>query len=210
MNSKAPVALAIGVGYLLGRTHRLRWALILGTAAATGRLNGVPTQALERGMSALRSTPELAKLTDNASRLLDAGRSAAISAMNSRVESMGGMLEDRAGQAGGAAKFVAGSASGAASAVRPGGRGASDEDEERPRERDRAKNGEQDEYDEDEPDDYDERDEYDDRDENDDYEDEADEPDEDEPEEDDEPVSAGPRRGGGQPGRRQVVRKTGR
>jgi hypothetical protein len=93
MNSRAPVALAIGVGYLLGRTHKMRWALILGTAAASGRLNGLSTQVLERGTEALRSSPELAKITDSARGLLDAGKTAAVSAMTSRAESIGTKLE---------------------------------------------------------------------------------------------------------------------
>src|SRR5690349_11748779 len=32
MASTAPVAVAIGVGYVLGRSHKLRWAVLLGTA----------------------------------------------------------------------------------------------------------------------------------------------------------------------------------
>jgi cobalamin biosynthesis protein CobT len=98
MNSRVPVAAAIGVGYLLGRTHRLRWALILGGAAATGRMGGISTQVLERGAEMVRSTPELAKLADSASRLLDAGRGAAMSAMSSRAESITAGLEGQAGK----------------------------------------------------------------------------------------------------------------
>jgi hypothetical protein len=39
MNSTGSVALAIGVGYVLGRRHKLRTALMLGGAVASGRLS---------------------------------------------------------------------------------------------------------------------------------------------------------------------------
>ena len=95
MNSKAPVALAIGVGYVLGRTHKLRLALLLGAAAATGQLGGLSTRALESGAQLLRSNPDLAKMTDSAGRLLEVGRNAAMVAVNSKVASMEGALEDK-------------------------------------------------------------------------------------------------------------------
>ena len=88
MNSKAPVALGIGIGYVLGRQHKLKWALLLGGAAATGQLGGVSTQLLQRGVDMLRSNPELSKLTNTATKLLDAGRGAAVSALNSKVEAL--------------------------------------------------------------------------------------------------------------------------
>lgn len=200
MTSRAPVALAIGVGYLLGRTHRARWALILGTAAATGRLNTLGSQALERGMSTMRSSPELAKLADNAGRLFDAGRTAAISAMNSRVESMGQTIQggtkqvtDRAERGVRGAKQVAGGQD-----ERARGRASRDEDVDEVQDEYRDEPGE---YDQDE---YDERDEYD----QDEYnEDESGE--DDESEEAEQRVSSGRRQSGGQSGRRPVVRRTG-
>jgi hypothetical protein len=135
MNSRVPIALAIGAGYLLGRTHKMRWALILGSAAATGRLNGLSTQVLERGTEVLRSSPELSKIAQSAGRLLDVGRQAAVSSLTSRVETMSSGLEERAQGLG--AKAVGGS--------RKPGRVAEDEAE-----------------DYDEADEYDETDEYDD------------------------------------------------
>jgi len=98
MNSKAPVALAIGVGYLLGRTHKFRLAVLLGTAAATGQIGGLSTKVLQQGQELLKSSPELGKLTESASKLFDAGRTAAISAMNTKAASMGTALEEKASQ----------------------------------------------------------------------------------------------------------------
>jgi hypothetical protein len=88
MDGKAPVALAIGIGYVLGRKHKLRWALILGGAAATGQLGGLSNRLLSSGTDLIQSTPELAKFAESTSRLLSAGRSAAMSAMNSKVDAL--------------------------------------------------------------------------------------------------------------------------
>ena len=41
MTSKAAVALAIGAGYVLGRSHKMRWAILLGTAALVGLAIGL-------------------------------------------------------------------------------------------------------------------------------------------------------------------------
>jgi hypothetical protein len=100
MDTKAPVAVAIGVGYLLGRNHKLKWAAILGAAAATGQLNGMGAKALSRGVDMLKSTPELAGLTEGAGKLLDAARTATVSAMNSKATSMTDKMQDRAGRIG--------------------------------------------------------------------------------------------------------------
>jgi len=108
MPSAAPVALAIGVGYVLGRSHKLRWAVLLGTAAATGQMRGLSTQALERGTKMLRANPEFSKLADTATGLLQAGRSAAVSAMQSRTESLTDALGDKADQLGSAGEKATG------------------------------------------------------------------------------------------------------
>jgi len=96
MNSKAPIALAIGAGYLLGRTHKMRWALLLGAAAASGRLNSLPGELLQRGTKLLGSSPELSQLGSSAEKLVDAGKAAATTALSSRMESIGNMLNERA------------------------------------------------------------------------------------------------------------------
>jgi hypothetical protein len=83
------------VGYLLGRKHRFKWAALLGAAAATGRLHAMTAQALQKGTAVMRSTPELAKLADGGGRLWEAGRGAALSAMNSRMDSMEDTLKAR-------------------------------------------------------------------------------------------------------------------
>ena len=179
----------MGVGYLLGRTHKTRWALLLGTAAATGRLGGLSTQVLGRGADVLRSSPELAEITDSAGRLVDAGRAAAVSAMSSRVESLGSRLADRAHGVGETRVNRAGEMSGRLRP--PRGRGDSGRGDEEPSDQDR-----------DEADEYEEEDQFDD----DEYED--DEYDEGEPDQDDEEDQRHERAPGGRRG--SVVRKAGR
>lgn len=96
MNSNTSIALAIGAGYLLGRTRKMRWALLLGAAAASGRLNSMPGELLQKGTKALGSSPEFSKLGGSAEKLLDAGKAAATTALSSRMESLGDMLNERA------------------------------------------------------------------------------------------------------------------
>jgi hypothetical protein len=161
MNSKAPVVLAIGVGYLLGRTHKMKWAMALGAAAATGQLNGVSGRLLERGTAALASTPELARLSEGATKLLEAGRGALTAAMTEKTAAVTDRLEGRAGQVQDLGR----------SATKRRGK-ATDEDSE-------SNEDEEDTYDEeaDEADEYDDQDDEADEDEDeDDDEDEADEP----------------------------------
>jgi hypothetical protein len=194
MDAKAAVPLALGAGYLLGRTHKFRWALILGTAAATGRMSGLPAQAMERGTKVMQSSPELAKMAESAQKLLDAGRGAVMTAMSSRVESMGQALEGRAKDIGGGA---IGAGQGVAEKAKPGrgGRGRSAEERDEYADEDYDDRDEQDEQDE-----YDELDEVDEEDEE-----EADEEAEDESDTE-QPVSRG-RRSTAAQGRGSAVRK---
>jgi hypothetical protein len=216
MNSGAPVALAIGVGYLLGRTHKMRWALLLGTAAATGRLNGLSTQVLERGTEALHNSPELSKMTDSATRLLDAGKAAAVSAMSSRVESIGTKLEDRTQRLGEQGTDIASKAKGAQSESGQSGPGRSrgravDEDEDEDEDEGRAADID-DEYDEDDSEDAEDAEEaedvYDEDQEGRAYDEDEDEDEDDD--EDDDGSERTPSRAARRGSSGSVVRKTGR
>ncbi|MBO3677965.1 hypothetical protein [Streptomyces sp. NEAU-YJ-81] len=86
------VALAFASGYLFGRGHR--GALVLGLAglAAGKRLSGISPP----GAQALKSS-ELGKLGQEiGSRLVSAGREAAMSAASSRIDALSDRLEHRA------------------------------------------------------------------------------------------------------------------
>ena len=78
-NNKQQVALAIGAGYLLGRGRKLRLALILGGAAATGAFGSglLRRGAKLAGSSGLlgKLSPEVGEITDMVrGDLLDAGK----------------------------------------------------------------------------------------------------------------------------------------
>ncbi len=198
MDTKVVVPLALGAGYLLGRTHKFRWAVILGTAAATGSLGGLPAQAIQRGTQVMQSTPELAKMADSAQKLLEAGRGAAMSAMSSRVESMGQALEGRAQDLGGGA--VTGGQQ-VVEKARPSRRGTAGQRS--TEERDKYDEEANDEQDRDDQEQYD-----DDLDESEDqYEDEDQDEDQDEDKDEDEQPVSRERRPSGAPGRGSAVRR---
>jgi hypothetical protein len=53
MKGGAQTAVALGVGYILGRRRKLRKTTILAIAAATGGLGGLGSAALKRGVKYL-------------------------------------------------------------------------------------------------------------------------------------------------------------
>jgi hypothetical protein len=90
----ARVALGVAGGYLLGRTKKMKLALMLGGMAA-GRRAGGPGELLSRGTKLLDSSPELSRLVgDVRGRLLEAGKGAALAVATRQVEA----LTDRVGK----------------------------------------------------------------------------------------------------------------
>jgi hypothetical protein len=90
----ARVALGVAGGYFLGRTKKMKLAMMLGGMAA-GRRAGGPGELLRTGSKLLNSSPELARLTDEVrGRLLEAGKGAALAVAARQVES----LTDRVGK----------------------------------------------------------------------------------------------------------------
>jgi hypothetical protein len=88
------VALGVAGGYFLGRTKKMKLALMLGGMAA-GRSAGGPGELLSAGTKILGSSPELARLTDVVrGRLLEAGKGAAVALATRQIES----LTDRVGK----------------------------------------------------------------------------------------------------------------
>lgn len=92
MKSGTKVALAMGTGYLLGRKHKMRLALLLGAAAATGRLSTSPGELLKR--SPLGSATGLDK-AGLGGRLAEAGKTAAVTVASSQIESLTDRLRSR-------------------------------------------------------------------------------------------------------------------
>lgn len=96
MKSGLQVAGAIGVGYLLGRTHKTRLAIALGVAAATGQLGRAPGALMERGTKALAGAGALGQVTEPGQRLLEASKAAAMAALTSRIDTVSHVLSERA------------------------------------------------------------------------------------------------------------------
>jgi len=88
--------MAIGAGYLLGRTHKARLALALGAAAASGQLDRAPGGLVEQGTKALISSGPLSGLQEPGERLVEAGKAAATAAVTSRINSVSDRLQQRA------------------------------------------------------------------------------------------------------------------
>src|SRR5262249_14750135 len=104
MKGGTQAALALGVGYVLGRRRKMRLTTMLALGAATGGIGGLGGAALRRGVKMLGSTeavskfaPQLGELADTVrSDLMDAGKAAATAAVTSRIESLTDSLQERA------------------------------------------------------------------------------------------------------------------
>jgi hypothetical protein len=104
MKGGAQTAVAIGVGYILGRRRKWRKATILAVAAATGGLGGLSSAAVKRGLQYLGSTdigdrlgPQVSEVVSTVrGDLLDAGKAAATAAVSNRIDSLSDTLHDRA------------------------------------------------------------------------------------------------------------------
>ncbi|MGX4708104.1 hypothetical protein [Rhodococcus ruber] len=97
MKGGARVAAGVSIGYFLGRTHKMRLALMLAGAGLTGRLPNNPQDILKRGASMVGSSPELVKITDSVrGELMSAARAAAVTAASNRIDSLNERLQQRA------------------------------------------------------------------------------------------------------------------
>jgi len=90
------IALAVGIGYLLGRTRKLRLALALAGVGAGRRLGGGPGGLVKQGTRLFGSSPEVKALTESVrERLLDAGKAAAVTAANSQIDALSDRIQER-------------------------------------------------------------------------------------------------------------------
>ena len=104
MKGGAQVALAVGVGYILGRRRKMRMATVIAAGAATGGIAGLGPAVLKRGAKMLGSTdiaktfgPQVNDIVATVrGDLLDAGKAAATSAVSSRIDTLSDSLHERA------------------------------------------------------------------------------------------------------------------
>jgi hypothetical protein len=105
------VALALGVGYFLGRTHKTRLALFLAAGAATGGLGGAARRVVTSGGKRLAASESLGKLSPDFGQvvdslrgnLADAGKAAAKAAIGAlrdgrRVSNLSTMTDEQRGE----------------------------------------------------------------------------------------------------------------
>jgi hypothetical protein len=154
MKCSAQAALALGVGYMLGRRRKMRLATMLAVGAATGGAARLGPAAVKQGAKYLGKAdiagalgPQVAEIVDTVrGDLLDAAKAAAAAAVTSRIDALSDSLHERAemlrypeaavGKAGEAVGETAGragetvrGAGGSLGRVRRRGRGAEPEEE---------------------------------------------------------------------------------
>jgi hypothetical protein len=104
MKGGAQTALALGVGYILGRRHKMRLATMLALGAATGGAARLGPAAMRQGAKYLGKTdiagalgPQVTEIVDTVrGELLDAAKGAATAAVTSRIDSLSDNLHERA------------------------------------------------------------------------------------------------------------------
>ncbi len=104
MEGGAQTALALGVGYILGRRRKMRLATMLALGAATGGAAKLGPAALRQGTKYLGKTdiagalgPQVTEIVNTVrGELLDAAKGAAAAAVTSRVDSLSDNLHERA------------------------------------------------------------------------------------------------------------------
>ena len=94
MANGAKVALAVGAGYLLGRTKRTRLALMLAAAGITGKFPSSSTDLVAHGVKSLGGSHQIADITEQLrGELLNAAKAAALAAATSRVDALNDRLQ---------------------------------------------------------------------------------------------------------------------
>jgi hypothetical protein len=104
MKGGVGTALALGVGYILGRHRKMRLATMLAAGAATGGAAKFGPAALRQGTKYLGKTdiagalgPQVAEIVNTVrGELLDAAKGAATAAVTNRIDSLSDNLHDRA------------------------------------------------------------------------------------------------------------------
>jgi len=94
MSNGAKVALAVGAGYLLGRTRKMKLALMLAGAGITGKFPARPADLAARGLQSLGGSEQLGQLKEQLRvDMLGAARSAALTAVTHQVDSINDRLQ---------------------------------------------------------------------------------------------------------------------
>lgn len=104
MKCSTQMALGVGAGYLLGRRRKMRLAMGLGVAAATGGLGGVTRKVLKGGTGLPgtkdllgKVSPELSDITETVrGELVEVGKAAALAAVRGQLNRVSDRLHEQA------------------------------------------------------------------------------------------------------------------
>ncbi|MFD1120605.1 hypothetical protein, partial [Sphaerisporangium aureirubrum] len=109
MKSGLQVALALAIGYLLGRHRKFKLAIALVVAGATGKLGGLSGNLVGQGVKLLGSSADVQKIVESVrGELFEAGKAAAKAATSRQVSSISAKLQERADALQHAANVAAG------------------------------------------------------------------------------------------------------
>ncbi|NHU46700.1 hypothetical protein [Rhodococcus sp. A14] len=102
MAGKGQMALAVGAGYMLGRTHKMKLALMLAGAGASSRFPSGSLVVLGQAGNLLADSPEVAKLGGVVRKeLMNAAKTAAVTAASHRIDSLNSRLQSGGEEASG-------------------------------------------------------------------------------------------------------------
>jgi hypothetical protein len=94
VSNGAKVAVAVGAGYLLGRTRKMRIAMMLAAAGITGKFPAMPAGLLAQGLKSLGGSEQLHDLTDQLrGEVLTAAKAATLAAATNRVDALNDRLQ---------------------------------------------------------------------------------------------------------------------
>ncbi|WP_037202897.1 hypothetical protein [Rhodococcus opacus] len=109
MTGKGQMVLAVGAGYMLGRTHKMKLALMLAGFGASRRFTSGSLGVLNEGRKLLADSPEVAKLGVTVRKeLMNAVKAAAVTAASERIDSLNTRLESGEDLVGGLGEAVGG------------------------------------------------------------------------------------------------------
>jgi hypothetical protein len=94
MNCGIRVAAGVGVGYFMGRTRKMKLALMIAVASAMGKLGARPVEMLQQRTKQLSTTPEISKIVESVrGELFSAAKTAAAEVATKRIDSLSDRLK---------------------------------------------------------------------------------------------------------------------
>ena len=90
------VMLAVAGGYFLGRTKKMKLAIMLAGMASGNKIARDPAQLLAQGTRLVQSNPQLSALSDQVrGRLVEAGKGVAVAVVSRQLDSLSDRLSER-------------------------------------------------------------------------------------------------------------------